>query len=246
VPDLATVREVVINCTRCPRLRAYGERIAHDKRAAFRHDIYWAKPVPGFGDPHARIVLIGLAPAAHGGNRTGRMFTGDGTGGSSHFLMDALFAEGLANQPTSDRADDGLILTDVWMTAPVRCAPPDNKPTPQEIAACHPHLRDEVSALDRARVYVALGRIAFDACWRLVRERPAAPARRPVFEHGGVVNVPGGPVIVASYHPSRQNTQTGRLTSAMLRAVLRRAKAFAQDDAPSSLSRPAGTRRPVS
>jgi len=223
--DLAAVREAIISCDRCPRLRRYCERIAREKRAAFRHEVYWAKPVPGFGDPQARMALVGLAPAAHGANRTGRNFTGDGAGGSGDFLMTALHANGLANQPTSRRADDGLTLHDAWIMAAVRCAPPANKPTPREIAACHPHLRAEIDALPNVRVLVALGRVAYDACWRIVAERHETrlrgegrwPRKRPPFEHGGVYRVPGGPTIVAAYHPSRQNTHTGRLTPAMLR-----------------------------
>ena len=221
---LAIVQEDIITCTRCPRLRTYCQRIGREKRAAFRGEAYWTKPVPGFGDPAARIVLIGLAPAAHGANRTGRNFTGDGAGGSGDFLMAALHANGLANQPTSRSRDDGLELHDAWVCATVRCAPPDNKPTPREIANCHSHLRAEIDALPNVAVYVALGRIAFDACFRLFAERGVRPRTRPPFEHGRVYRVPGAPVLVASYHPSRQNTHTGRLTPAMLRGVFRRAR----------------------
>src|SRR5437868_2384402 len=139
--DLLTVRQAIISCDRCTRLRAYCQRIGREKRAAFRDETYWAKPVPGFGDPNARIVLVGLAPAAHGGNRTGRVFTGDGAGGSGDFLMAALHANGLCNQPYSRGIDDGLELHDVWIAAVARCAPPDNKPTPEEISNCRPHLR---------------------------------------------------------------------------------------------------------
>ena len=238
--SLAQVRDRIVTCNRCPRLRAYCQRIAREKRAAFRHDTYWAKPVPGFGDPDARIVLIGLAPAAHGANRTGRVFTGDGGGGSGDFLMAALQANGLSNQGFSQSIDDGLRLHDAWIMAAVRCAPPDNKPTPREIAACAPHLRAELDALPHAVVYVALGRIAWDACWRLVAEAHADrlralgrwPGARPPFEHGGVVRLPGAPTLVGSYHPSRQNTHTGRLTPAMLRAVFRTARREANRAAP--------------
>jgi uracil-DNA glycosylase family 4 len=223
VTTLTDVRAAIIACTTCPRLRTYCERIGREKRAAFRHETYWTKPVPGFGDPAARIVLIGLAPAAHGANRTGRNFTGDGVGGSGDFLMAALHANGLANQPTSRTIDDGLRLTNAWIAAAVRCAPPDNKPTPAEIRACAPHLSAELGALPNLRVYVALGRIAFDACLRLWADagRPVRP--RPVFEHGGVYRMAGAPTIVAAYHPSRQNTHTHRLTPAMLRQAFRRA-----------------------
>jgi uracil-DNA glycosylase family 4 len=223
VADLTQVRDRIIACTTCVRLRRYCERIGREKRAAFRLETYWAKPVPGFGDPAARIVLVGLAPAAHGANRTGRNFTGDGAGGSGDFLMAALHANGLANQPTSRSVDDGLELRNAWIAAAVRCAPPANKPTPAEIAACHPHLRAELDALPNARVYVALGRIAFDACWRLLAERGVRPKPRPAFEHGGVYRSPGAPTIVAAYHPSRQNTHTGRLTPVMLRQAFRTA-----------------------
>jgi uracil-DNA glycosylase family 4 len=169
------------------------------------------------------MLLVGLAPAAHGGNRTGRVFTGDGTGGSGDFLMAALHANGLANQPFSRGVDDGLQLRDAWIAAVARCAPPDNKPTPLEIANCRPHLRAEIDALPNLHVYVALGRIAFDACWQLLAERGVRPAKRPPFEHGAVYRSPGAPTIVASYHPSRQNTHTGRLTPSMLRGVFRTA-----------------------
>jgi uracil-DNA glycosylase family 4 len=233
--DLHTVRQAIVTCDRCPRLRQYCQRIGVEKRKAFRDQEYWARPVPGFGDPHARIVLVGLAPAAHGGNRTGRVFTGDGAGGSGDFLMAALHANGLANQPFSRGVDDGLELRDAWIAAAVRCAPPDNKPAPDEIAACHTHLRAEVQALPRAQIFVALGRIAFDACWRLILERHASSVTsgngnralpkltRPAFAHGKVWRREDLPALVASYHPSRQNTHTGRLTAAMLRSVFRTA-----------------------
>ena len=152
-----------MSCERCPRLRAYCRRIGREKRRAFRDDTYWAKPVPGFGDPRARLLLVGLAPAAHGANRTGRVFTGDGVGGSGDFLMAALHRAGFANIPTSQHPDDGLALRDAFIAAAVRCAPPDNKPTPEEIARCLPHLDAELAALPRVRVVVALGKIAFDA-----------------------------------------------------------------------------------
>ncbi len=223
---LSEVRAAIITCDSCSRLREYCTRIGVEKRAAFRNDTYWTKPVPGFGDPAARIVLIGLAPAAHGANRTGRNFTGDGVGGSGDFLMAALHANGLANQPYSRSPDDGLELRGAWIAAAVRCAPPDNKPTPQEIANCHRHLRAELAALEQARVYVALGRIAFDACWRLLAERGAGLTPRPPFAHGAVYRT-RAQTVVAAYHPSRQNTHTGRLTPAMLRSAFRKARAAA-------------------
>jgi uracil-DNA glycosylase family 4 len=222
--SLDSIHDAIVTCTRCTRLRTYCERIGREKRAAFRDEIYWTRPVAGFGDPQARIAIIGLAPAAHGANRTGRNFTGDGAGGSGDFLMAALHANGLANQPTSRGIDDGLELKDAWIMAAVRCAPPDNKPTPGEIAACHPHLRAEIDALPNVRVYVALGRIAFDACLRLLAERGVKPKKRPAFEHAGVYRTPGAPTIVAAYHPSRQNTNTGRLTPPMLREAFQRAR----------------------
>jgi uracil-DNA glycosylase family 4 len=231
--SLGSVREQIVACDRCLRLRRYCERIGREKRAAYRADTYWAKPVPGFGDPAARIALVGLAPAAHGANRTGRIFTGDGTGGSGDFLMTALYAHGLASQPYSRSRDDGLVLRDVWMASAVRCAPPDNKPVREEIEACHPWLEAELQALPRVRVLVALGRLAFDACWRLIVDRASAAgaslSRRPDFAHGAVWRAPGLPALVASYHPSRQNTHTGRLTPAMLRAVMATARREAQD-----------------
>jgi len=213
---LDTVAQSIIACERCPRLRTYCARIGQEKRAAYRDETYWARPVPGFGDPAARIVLVGLAPAAHGANRPGRVFTGDGVGGSGDFLMTALHAAGLANQPFSRASDDGLKLDDVWIAAAVRCAPPDNKPTPKEIATCYPHLVAELEALPRLQVLVALGKVAFDTCWRLLADRGIRPARKATFAHGAAFQYDSAPAIVASYHPSRQNTQTGRLTPAML------------------------------
>lgn len=221
------VRDAIITCERCPRLRTYCQRIAREKRASFRNDVYWAKPVPGFGDPNARVVVVGLAPAAHGANRTGRNFTGDGTGGSGDFLMTAMHANGFANITTSQSIDDGLVLTDAWILAAVRCAPPDNKPTPTEIKNCEPHLIAELDALPNVKVYVALGRIAFDAMLRLFKAGGLKPKARPVFEHGGIVRFPNGPTIVCSYHPSRQNTHTGRLTPEMLKDAFRTARRLA-------------------
>lgn len=224
---LEAVREQIIACERCPRLRTYCQRIAREKRASFRHDTYWAKPVPGFGDPNARVLVLGLAPAAHGANRTGRIFTGDGRGASGDFLMTAMHANGFANITTSTSIDDGLELTDAWVLPAVRCAPPDNKPAPEEIANCHQHLIDELDALPNLKVYVVLGRIAFDAALRLFKARGSRAAVKPVFEHGGVVRIPGAPAIVCAYHPSRQNTHTGRLTPEMLASAFRTAKQLA-------------------
>jgi uracil-DNA glycosylase len=225
--SLAHVREAIITCERCPRLRKYCQSIAREKRAAYRNDTYWAKPVPGFGDPNARVLVLGLAPAAHGANRTGRNFTGDGAGGSGDFLMTAMHANGFANMPTSQSIDDGLQLSDAWIAAAVRCAPPDNKPTPAEIANCHPHLVAELDALPHLKVYVALGRIAFDAVLRLFKERGWRAPKKPLFEHHGIVRIPGAPIVVCAYHPSRQNTHTGRLTPQMLKEAFRTAKRLA-------------------
>jgi uracil-DNA glycosylase len=220
---LDRIRQEIVGCNRCARLRTYCQRIATEKRKAYRDDVYWGKPVPGFGDPRARVLVLGLAPAAHGANRTGRVFTGDGGGGSGDFLFTAMHAAGLANQTTSQRIDDGLTLKDAYILSAVRCAPPDNKPTPEEIAACHPHLVAEVAALPRVRVIVALGRIGFDAAWRLLAARGVTMKPRPPFGHGLVHRPANGPDVIASYHPSRQNTNTGKLTPPMLAEVFRRA-----------------------
>jgi uracil-DNA glycosylase family 4 len=213
---LAQVRDAIVGCNRCDRLRTYCARIALDKKAAHRADVYWGRPVPGFGDPHARVLVLGLAPAAHGANRTGRVFTGDGSG---DFLMRAMHAAGFANIPTSQRADDGLTLTDAYIAAAVRCAPPANKPTPAEIVACHPHLLAEFAALPRIHVIVCLGRIGFDAAWRLLAAQGITMRPKPAFGHGLAYAPPRGPIVIASYHPSRQNTNTGKLTAPMLQSV---------------------------
>jgi uracil-DNA glycosylase len=219
--SLALVHQRIVACTRCPRLRAYCARIAREKKAAHRRDVYWGKPAPGFGDPRARLLVLGLAPAAHGANRTGRVFTGDGSG---DFLMTALHHTGFANMSTSRSADDGLELTDAYITAAVRCAPPDNKPTIREIAACRGHLDAELRELQGVRVVVALGRIAFDSYWRMLAGRGIRPSPRPSFGHGARCEADRGRVVIASYHPSRQNTNTGRLTSRMLEDVFSRAR----------------------
>jgi uracil-DNA glycosylase len=213
---LAAITRDIVSCNRCSRLRTYCEQIAREKKAAHRNDTYWGRPVPGFGDPLARVLVLGLAPAAHGANRTGRVFTGDGSG---DFLMRAMHQAGFANIATSQRSDDGLVLQDVYILAAVRCAPPGNKPTPGEIAACHPHLVAEAAALRRMKVIVALGRIAFDAAWRLLGDRGIALRPRPLFGHGLVYHPAGGPVVIASYHPSRQNTNTRKLTPEMLSSI---------------------------
>jgi len=221
MPRIVTVQEQIIGCTRCSRLRTYCTEIARTKKAAHRNDTYWGRPVPGFGDPNAHLLIVGLAPAAHGANRTGRVFTGDGSG---DFLMRALHRTGFANIATSRRVDDGLVLTDAYIAAAVRCAPPDNKPTPNELAACQPHLEAELAALPDVRVVVALGRIAFDACWRVMAGRGAVMRPRPAFGHGLAYRPPDVPAVLASYHPSRQNTNTGKLTARMLESVFRHAR----------------------
>jgi uracil-DNA glycosylase family 4 len=220
-----SLREVIIHCEACPRLREYCARIAREKAPAHRSETYWARPVPGLGDPGARVILVGLAPAAHGANRTGRMFTGDVPGGASDFLMAALHDVGFASLPHSRSADDGLVLTGLWITAAVRCAPPDNKPTPGEIRRCARWLEQELSLLPGDAVLVALGRLAFDVLFRLYG---AGTRPKPLFEHGGVYRLAGGRVIVGSYHPSRQNTNTGKLTPKMLRDALRTARRLAR------------------
>jgi uracil-DNA glycosylase family 4 len=214
---LQVEREVVV-CRACPRLVAWREQVATEKRAAFRDEEYWGRPVPAFGDPDARIVIVGLAPAAHGANRTGRMFTGDRSG---DFLYAALHRVGLASQPTSTARDDGMRLTDVWITAPVRCAPPANKPTPAERDACLPFLERELALL-RPTVFVALGAFALQGLCGILGASP-----RPRFAHGVEVPLPDGRWVLGSYHVSQQNTFTGTLTEPMLDAVLVRAKELA-------------------
>jgi uracil-DNA glycosylase family 4 len=219
---LIAVRHAIVACEQCPRLRDYCARVAREKRRAFRDDTYWGRPVPGFGDPRARVLVIGLAPAAHGANRTGRVFTGDGIGGSGDFLMSALHRAGLANMPTSHHPDDGLRLRDAYIAAAVRCAPPQNKPTPEEIARCLPHLDAELSALPHVRVVVALGRIGFDAYLQLLKRRHIVLRPRPAFGHGVVHPLLNGQTLIGCFHPSRQNTNTGKLTAAMMDVVFGR------------------------
>jgi uracil-DNA glycosylase len=218
------VHQAIVSCTRCTRLRTYCTEIGRVKRAAFRTETYWTRPVPGFGDPDARVLIVGLAPAAHGANRTGRNFTGDGVGGSGDFLMAAMHVNGLASQPTSRGIGDGLRLNDAYIAAAARCAPPDNKPTPEELAQCRPHLEAEWARLPRVSVVVCLGRIAYEVCWQILDARGVPlPKPRPGFSHGQVVSLPNGLSIVAAYHPSRQNTNTGRLTPEMLATVFKSA-----------------------
>ena len=222
--SLTAVRDQIVHCERCPRLRSYCVRIGREKRRAYREEVYWARPVPGFGDPDARLLIVGLAPAAHGANRTGRVFTGDGAGGSGDFLMAALHRAGFANQPTSQSVDDGLALRDAYITAAIRCAPPDNKPTPGEIAHCLPHLDAEVAALRGVEVVVALGKIAFDAYLHMLEYRGLALRPRAQFAHSVSHSLPDGGTLIGCYHPSRQNTNTGRLTPAMMDDVFQFAR----------------------
>lgn len=222
--SLAAVARAIVACEACPRLRDHCERVAREKRRAFQADDYWGKPVPGFGDPRARLLVVGLAPAAHGGNRTGRVFTGDSSG---DWLYAALHRYGFANQPESTGRDDGLALTDCYVTAAGRCAPPANRPAPAELDRCRPFLAAEIRLLERARVVVTLGAIAHEGWLRAAGwwER-LAPRERPRFAHGAETEMPDGLVLLASYHPSRQNTNTGRLTRDMWHGVFARARAL--------------------
>ena len=222
--DLMAVHSSIISCERCPRLRTYCQRVAREKRRAFLTETYWGRPVPGFGDPLARVLIVGLAPAAHGANRTGRVFTGDGTGGSGDFLMAALHRAGFANLTTSNRPDDGLALRDAFILAAVRCAPPANKPTAEEIANCLPHFDAELDALPNVRVVVALGKIGFEAYLGLLRHRGLFFRPRPSFAHGTGHVLPNGHTLFGCYHPSRQNTQTGKLTPAMMDSVFQKVR----------------------
>jgi uracil-DNA glycosylase family 4 len=211
---LEEVQERVIRCRRCPRLVEWRERVAREKRAAFRDEDYWGRPLPGFGDPAAHVYVLGLAPAAHGGNRTGRVFTGDRSG---DWLFGSLYRTGFANQPTSTHPGDGLRLDDAFIAAAVRCAPPANKPLPGERDNCLPYAAEELELI-RPQVIVCLGAFAWDAACRLLGLRP-----RPRFGHGAEYAVDGGPVLLGTYHPSQQNTFTGKLTEPMLDRVLARA-----------------------
>ena len=219
--SLTLAHEAIVSCERCPRLRTYCAEVARTKKKAHRNEVYWGKPVPGFGDPRARVLLIALAPAAHGANRTGRVFTGDGPGGSGDFLMAALHRAGFANLATSRHPGDGLQLRNVFITAAARCAPPDNKPLPEEIANCRPHLAAEIAALPRLRIVVALGKIAFDAYLQLLKAHGVLMRPRPAFGHGVAHQLPNGQTLIGCYHPSRQNTNTGKLTARMMDDVFR-------------------------
>jgi len=219
---LTLLNDRITHCTACPRLVTYRQAVATEKRKQFEDWTYWGRPVPGFGDSHARLYVLGLAPAAHGGNRTGRVFTGDRSG---DWLYDALHRFGFANQPDSHHRDDGLKLSDCYIGATVRCAPPDNKPAPEEFVACGPYLREELRLLKKIRVVVALGKIAFDHYLKARREEGLPlPSPLPKFSHGMVQVLSGNTTLIGSYHPSQQNTFTGRLTRPMFHHIFATAR----------------------
>jgi uracil-DNA glycosylase len=224
---LRVLNAEVVACTRCPRLVVYREQIAREKRRAYRDHEYWGKPVPGFGDPQARVLVLGLAPGAHGSNRTGRPFTGDASG---KFMYPVLYETGFANQPTATDQNDGLRLTGLYITAAARCAPPDNKPLREELANCAPFLERELEGLKNLHVIVALGRIGFEAYLNYLIRRKLIPSKREYeFRHSAEYVLPDGRVLLASYHPSNQNTQTGKLTKAMFQMVFQRARDLANE-----------------
>jgi uracil-DNA glycosylase family 4 len=237
----AKLQRDIITCDRCPRLRSHCQAVAVEKRAAFREWDYWGKPLPNLGDASARLLVVGLAPAAHGGNRTGRMFTGDRSG---DFLFRAMYEAGFANQPNSDHKDDGLKLIDAAITGVAHCAPPGNKPTPLEVSTCATFLERTIDLMPDLRCFFALGRIAFDACLRAYRSRGWLPVGvRPTFAHGVAYRFPDGPSLVASFHPSQQNTFTGRLTPVMMREAFLTARGIvAQTSAKGQATRSAARR----
>jgi len=223
---LAELNKTIINCFKCPRLVTYRQAIAENPPLRYRGQKYWARPLPGFGDPNARIHIVGLAPAANGGNRTGRIFTGDRSG---DWLFRTLYDCGLANQPTSTHRNDGLKLFDVYVGAAVRCAPPDNKPMLSEFANCHPYLIQEMQLLKKMKVIVALGSIAYNAIKKTLKLNPELKKFKFLpFGHGQLVNLPDGHFVLCSYHPSQQNTFTGKLTQPMFQKVFENAKALAE------------------
>ncbi len=243
--SLDLLNREIVACRRCPRLVQYREQVAREKRRAYLECDYWGKPVPGFGDPEARVLIVGLAPGAHGSNRTGRMFTGDSSG---KFLYPVLYQTGFASQPNAESADDDLRLRDLYITAAVRCAPPGNKPTPEELSNCSEFFDRELALLKQVRVFVALGKIGFDAVLRylkrggfLDRKRASQDAPRVlgwkspyVFRHGAEYELPDGRILLASYHPSNQNTQTGKLTEKMFRQIFERARVLARGAKPNT------------
>ncbi len=229
IDQLARLNATIVACRSCPRLIDYCQRVAREKRRAYRDQDYWGKPIPGLGDPRARVLMVGLAPGAHGANRTGRMFTGDGSG---DFLTPALYRAGFANQPASTHTGDGLELRDLYVAAAAHCAPPGNKPTPQEIANCRPYLVQHLALLTKVRVILLLGKIGFDAVLAaLVEHGLSLPSPRPAFGHLAEHRL-GPYTLVCSYHPSRQNTQTGRLTVPMFDAVFARVNALLAQSPP--------------
>ncbi len=235
--SLKAIERAIVACERCPELRAYCAQVAREKRRAYADHPYWGKPVPPFGDPRARVMLVGLAPGAHGSNRTGRPFTGDASGG---FLYPALYRAGFASQPNADDRNDGLKLHDCFITSAGRCAPPKNKPTPQQLRNCFPYLLEEFDALPELRVMIGLGSIGFDAIVRVLRERGYMFEAAPVFAHGAETIATLGKrriTLIASYHPSRQNTNTGKLTVAMFDAIFTRANQLLAMEKPASPAR---------
>jgi uracil-DNA glycosylase len=224
---LRVLNQEIVECARCPRLVAFREQVAREKRRAYMDWEYWGKPVPGFGDPNARVLILGLAPGAHGSNRTGRPFTGDSSG---YFMYPVLHRTGFANQPNGTHRGDGLQLKDAYITAAVRCVPPQNRPTPAEIAECAPFLDREIDGLHQVRVVVALGRIGFDAYLNYLKRRELLPGKKPyVFKHGAVYRMPDGKILLASYHPSNQNTNTGKLNEKMFTKIFRQAARLAAE-----------------
>ncbi len=228
--SIAAVNRAIVACECCARLRAYCRRVARERKPEFSASLYWGRPVPGFGDAGARLWVVGLAPAAHGANRTGRMFTGDSSG---NWLYEALYRYGFASAPQSVSRDDGLTLRDCYISAAARCAPPANRPRRDELERCRPYLEAELRLLRQVRLVVTLGRIAHESWlkaagwWERLR-----PRERPRFGHGVTARLPDGTVLIASYHPSRQNTNTGRLTRAMWHAIFRRARAVLEEGPP--------------
>jgi len=224
---LSVLNQEVISCNLCPRLVLYRAQIAREKRRAYREWEYWGKPVPGFGDPKARVLVLGLAPGAHGSNRTGRPFTGDASG---NFLYPVLYETGFASQPCATSREDGLTLKDLYITAAARCAPPDNKPFPIELSNCAPYLQRELEGLKRLKVIVALGKIGFDAYLNYLKQLGQLSSKGSYgFAHGVKYNMPDGRILLASYHPSNQNTQTGKLTRPMFLSIFKQAAELAAE-----------------
>jgi len=222
---LAQLNREIVACIKCPRLVAYREQVAREKRRAYRDHDYWGKPVPGFGDPNARVLVLGLAPGAHGSNRTGRPFTGDASG---NFMYPVLYETRFANQSTATDRNDGLHLSDLYITAAARCAPPDNKPLPEELANCAPYLDREIKGLRKLKIVVALGKIGFDAYLNYLKRRGLLKSKAPYdFAHGAQYELPDGMILLASYHPSNQNTQTGKLTRRMFVDIFKQAARLA-------------------